>query len=65
MLRTIAAMSVVVSGVVGPPARAGNRVSIQDGLALVVPDALSLEFVDAAGKVLWVASTVVATRTPR
>jgi hypothetical protein len=29
----------------------------------MVPDALSLEFVEAAGKVLWIASTAAATGT--
>jgi hypothetical protein len=34
----------------------GNRVAIQHGVAVTVPDELSLEFVGADGHVLWTAS---------
>ena len=40
----------------------GNRASNHDSIAVTVPDALSLEFVDAAGHVLWLAPASAPSR---
>jgi hypothetical protein len=42
----------------------GNRVSDHDSVALTVPDALSLAFVDADGHVLWTAPASVPSHKP-
>ena len=43
----------------------GNRVAIQDRVAVTVPGELSLEFVDADGHVRWTAPATALARKSR